>query len=122
MCHLVLRTRVEEWGRRACAIAHGIAALRVGMIAEFSRSLERYGPWFYRNLFWEAGLIGQLLYLEAEAVGGRGTGIGCYFDDPVHELPGLSGHEFQDLYHFTVGTPVEDPRLTTLPPYPHKRV
>jgi SagB-type dehydrogenase family enzyme len=90
----------------------------LGMIAEFSTSLERYGPWFYRNLFWEAGLIGQVLYLEAEAAAGRGTGIGCYFDDPVHELLGLQGHEFQDLYHFTVGTPIEDPRLTTLPPYP----
>ncbi|MGE5310371.1 MAG: SagB/ThcOx family dehydrogenase [Nitrospirota bacterium] len=93
----------------------------LGMIAEFSTSLERYGPWFYRNLFWEAGLIGQVLYLEAEAAGSRGTGIGCYFDDPVHELLGLQGHDFQDLYHFTVGTPVEDPRLTTMPPYPGKR-
>jgi len=92
----------------------------LGMIAEFSTSLERYGPWFYRNLFWEAGLIGQILYLEAEAAGSRGTGIGCYFDDPVHELLGLEGHEFQDLYHFTVGTPIEDPRLTTMPPYPGK--
>jgi SagB-type dehydrogenase family enzyme len=93
----------------------------LGMIAEFSTSLESYGAWFYRNLFWEAGFIGQVLYLEAEAAGGRGTGIGCYFDDPVHELLGLQGHEFQDLYHFTVGTPIEDPRLTTLPPYPEER-
>jgi nitroreductase len=92
----------------------------LAMIAEFSTSLEKYGPWFYRNLFWEAGLIGQVLYVEAEAAGGGGTGIGCYFDDPVHELLGLQGHEFQDLYHFTVGMPVEDPRLTTLPPYPDK--
>ena len=92
----------------------------LGMIAEFSTSLEKYGAWFYRNLHWEAGLIGQVLYLEAEATGGRGTGIGCYFDDPVHELLGLQGHEFQDLYHFTVGTPIDDPRLTTLPPYPGK--
>ncbi|HVO83200.1 MAG TPA: SagB/ThcOx family dehydrogenase [Syntrophobacteria bacterium] len=92
----------------------------LAMIAEFSTSLDRYGPWFYRNLFWEAGFIGQILYLEAEAAGGRGTGIGCYFDDPVHELLGLQGHEFQDLYHFTVGTPIEDSRLTTLPPNPEK--
>ena len=96
----------------------GDGYLSLGMIAEFSTSLEGYGPWFYRNLFWEAGLIGQVLYLEAEAAGGRGTGIGCYFDDPVHEFLGLQGHEFQDIYHFTVGTPIEDPRLTTLPPYP----
>ena len=35
----------------------------------------------YRRLFWECGLIGQVLYLEAEAAGVRGTGIGCFYDD-----------------------------------------
>ena len=44
---------------------------------------------FYRCLFWEAGMIGHLLYLEAEAAGVRGTGIGCYFDDSVHDLLGI---------------------------------
>ncbi len=92
-------------------------AFSCGMIAEFDEPLARYGPWFYRRLFWETGVIGQVLYLEAEAAGLRGTGIGCFFDDPVHELFGLTGTSFQSLYHFTVGGPVEDPRLTTLPPY-----
>ena len=64
--------------------------------------------------------MGQVLYLEAEAEGARGTGIGCYFDDPVHEVLGLEGREFQSLYHFTIGIPVEDTRLTTLPPYPEE--
>jgi hypothetical protein len=58
-----------------------------------------------------------VLYLEAEAAGVRGTGIGCYFDDAFHDRLGLRGVEFQDLYHFTVGGPVDDPRLVTLPPY-----
>ncbi len=62
-------------------------------------------------------MIGQVLYLEAEAAGVRATGIGCFFDDPVHELFGLTGREYQSLYHFTTGGPVDDPRLTTLPPY-----
>jgi SagB-type dehydrogenase family enzyme len=89
----------------------------VAMLAEFNGPLERYGPWFYPRLFWEAGMIGQLLYLEAEAAGIRATGIGCYFDDPMHEVLGIEGRTFQDLYHFTVGGPVEDARLTTLPAY-----
>ena len=72
---------------------------------------------FYRRLFWETGLIGQVLYLEAEVAGVRATGIGCFFDDPVHQVMGLSGAKFQSLYHFTTGGPVEDPRLTTLPAY-----
>jgi SagB-type dehydrogenase family enzyme len=90
----------------------------LGMVADFDRSLEEYGAFFYRNLFWEAGAIGQALYLEAEAAGARATGIGCFYDDPVHDVLGLQGHAFQSLYHFTIGMPVEDTRLTTSPGYP----
>jgi SagB-type dehydrogenase family enzyme len=95
----------------------GDSAFSLGMIAEFESSLHRYGPWFYRRLFWETGLIGQVLYLEAEDAGVRATGIGCFFDDPVHQLMGFSTMSFQSLYHFTTGGHVDDPRLTTLPPY-----
>jgi hypothetical protein len=55
--------------------------------------------------------------LEAEAAGVRSTGIGCFFDDPVHKVFGFQDVTFQSLYHFTVGGPVDDPRLMTLPPY-----
>jgi SagB-type dehydrogenase family enzyme len=89
----------------------------LGMIAEFNASLDAFGPQFYRNLFWESGVVGQILYLEAEAAGARATGIGCFYDDPVHEVLGLEGHAFQSLYHFSVGMPVEDLRLTTEPGY-----
>lgn len=95
----------------------GDSAFSLGMIAEFESSLRRYGPWFYRRLFWETGVIGQVLYLEAEAAGVRATGIGCFFDDPVHQVFGFNDATFQSLYHFTTGGHVEDPRLTTLPPY-----
>jgi SagB-type dehydrogenase family enzyme len=90
----------------------------LGMLAEFDASLEAFGPSFYRQLFWESGVVGQVLYLEAEAAGARGTGIGCFYDDPVHDCLALRGHAFQSLYHFTIGTPVEDTRLTTEPGYP----
>jgi len=89
----------------------------LGMLAELDRSLQEFGPAFYRHLFWESGVVGQMLYLDAEAAGARATGIGCFFDDPVHDVLGLSGHAFQSLYHFTVGMPVEDGRLTTAPGY-----
>jgi len=93
-------------------------AFSLAMPAEFESALEQ-GPWVYRALYWEAGMVGQVLYLEAEAAGFRGTGIGCFFDDATHELLGLRGLELQDLYHFTVGVPLEDSRLQTLPPYAH---
>lgn len=99
----------------------GDGAFSLGMFAEFEPLIRSRGAWFYRRLFWETGMIGQVLYLEAEAAGVRSTGIGCYFDDPVHELFGLKGRQFQSLYHFTVGGPVDDTRLTTLPPYPESR-
>jgi SagB-type dehydrogenase family enzyme len=89
----------------------------LGMVAEFAEPIERFGQWFYPRLFWETGAVGQILYLEAEAAGLRATGMGCFFDDAVHEAFGIEGDEFQSLYHFTVGMPVEDTRLTTLPPY-----
>jgi SagB-type dehydrogenase family enzyme len=94
-------------------------AFALGMIAELGDTIRERGPWWYRRLFWEAGVLGHVLYLEAEAAGVRGTGIGCYFDDAFHELLGLTGDRFQDLYHFTIGGPVEDPRLRTFAPYAH---
>lgn len=95
----------------------GDSAFSLGFLAEFAEPLRRYGDWIYRRLHWEAGAIAQILYLEAEAVGLRATGMGCYFDDPVHDVFGISGNVLQSLYHFTLGGPVEDSRLTTLPPY-----
>jgi SagB-type dehydrogenase family enzyme len=91
--------------------------LGLAMIARFEESIRERGDWFYRHLFWECGLIGQVLYLEAEAAGARATGIGCYYDEPVHELLGLSGYVWQDLYHFSMGLPIEDTRLTSEPGY-----
>ena len=97
----------------------GDSAFSLGMIAEFEGRLREGGAWWYPRLFWEAGLLGQVLYLEAEAAGVRGTGIGCFFDDPVHEIVGIKNVAVQSLYHFTIGGPVEDGRLLTLPPYEH---
>lgn len=96
----------------------GSSAFSLGMVAEFEPVLQSQGAWKYRHLFWETGMIGQILYLCAEASGIRGTGIGCFFDDPIHDLFGFQNLNFQSLYHFTAGGPIEDQRLTSLPPYP----
>jgi len=97
--------------------ADGVFA--VAMLAQFRQPLEDFGPWFYRRLYWETGVVGQVLYLEAEASGIRATGIGCFFDDLTHRVFGLEDDRFQVLYHFTMGAPVDDPRLKTHPPYEH---
>ncbi len=97
----------------------GESAFSFGMLAEFEGGLRMHGAWWYPRLFWESGLLGQVLYLEAEAAGVRATGIGCFFDDPVHDIIAVKGLSLQSLYHFTIGGPVEDQRLQTLPPYHH---
>ncbi|MDH4570597.1 SagB/ThcOx family dehydrogenase [Pseudomonas sp. BN414] len=98
--------------------ADGCVAL--AMLARFDAALEQ-GAWCYPRLYWECGQIGQLLYLEAEAAGLSGTGIGCYFDDSVHELLEMADSRWQSLYHFTIGRALWDERLTTLPAYPELR-
>lgn len=99
----------------------GDSAFSFGMLAEFEGVMRGRGAWWYPRLFWESGLLGQVLYLEAEAAGVRATGIGCFFDDPVHDIVAVQGLSFQSLYHFTIGGPVEDRRLQTLPPYGNVR-
>jgi SagB-type dehydrogenase family enzyme len=97
--------------------AEGVFSL--GMLAEFDAALAGGEAWRYPRLYWECGRIGQVLYLEAEAAGMRGTGIGCFFDDVMHEILGIKDQTWQSLYHFTVGGSLEDARLRTIPPYAH---
>jgi hypothetical protein len=75
----------------------------------------------YPRLFWECGLVGQVLYLEAEALRLRATGIGCFYDDGVHAILGLRDRAWQSLYHFTVGGAVYDPRIAQEPAYAETR-
>lgn len=96
------------------------SAFSLGMLGHFA-GVEADG-YTYRELLREAGLVGQVLYLEAEAAGVRGTGIGCFFDDPVHQAFGLDDPEWQSVYHFTVGTPVSDSRIESGPPYPQRNI
>ena len=97
--------------------ADGIFSL--GMLAHFEPVIREKGAHMYPRLFWEAGMIGQMLYLESEAAGLQGTGIGCFFDDAVHDLLAIKNQSWQSLYHFTVGGPKQDERLQTLSAYHH---
>lgn len=98
----------------------GHSAFSLAMLSDFSSVLSNEGAWAYRRLFWECGYIGQILYLEATASQLDATGIGCFFDDSVHELLGIDPEgEWQDLYHFTVGKARIDERISTLAAYHH---
>ena len=89
------------------------------MLADFEAPVME-NPWRYRQLHWEAGMIGHALYLEAETQNLRGTGIGCFLDDSLHGLLGLRDGRRQSLYQFTIGRPLVDERLQSLPAYPGK--
>lgn len=96
----------------------GDGAFSLGMVTDLVGNVESVGAPFYRRLHWEAGAVGQVLYLEAEASGVRGTGIGCFFDDAMHHTLGLAPG-WRTIYQFTVGTPADDERLRTVAPYAH---
>jgi SagB-type dehydrogenase family enzyme len=89
------------------------ASFVVAMVAEFRAVLER-DPAEYRAIHREAGWLGHVFYLEAEARRLRATGIGCFFDDAYHGLLKLSDDPFQTVYALAVGKPVVDPRVESV--------
>ena len=67
------------------------------MIAHFEPTIVAKGAWMYPRLFWETGVLGQVLYLEALAVGISATGIGCFFDDPGNVFPSFRFYVYLHL-------------------------
>jgi SagB-type dehydrogenase family enzyme len=89
----------------------GNACVAFSMIGDLDRATQIFGDRGYRYVHFEAGAIGQRLYLAAEALGLGATGIGAFFDDEVHEYLGLGPGDGQAVYHFAIGYPAPDPRL-----------
>jgi SagB-type dehydrogenase family enzyme len=92
-------------------------AFSLGMLSNFSDQILNFGAHRYKELYWECGMIGQQLYLDATSMGLSGTGIGCFLDDTMHNLLGLKDNSFQILYHFTVGRGYVDSRIQTRAAY-----
>ena len=80
----------------------------------FARNVKR---WQADDAAAAGAMTGTMTGTATEEAGIRATGIGCYFDDPVHAAFGIVSRAWQSFYHFTVGAPVEDGRLSTLPAY-----
>src|SRR3989441_4290999 len=94
----------------------GDGAFSLGMIAEYQGALFKHGPWFYRRLFWETGVIGQVLYLEAEAAGGGGAGGGWFFSGPGDPALRLQGPPLPAPLPLTPRRPAGAAPPTTAPP------
>jgi SagB-type dehydrogenase family enzyme len=89
----------------------GNACVAFSMIADLERAARAHGDRGYRYAHFEAGAIGQHLYLAAEALGLGATGIGAFFDDEVNGYLKLAPGAGQVIYHFAIGYPVPDPRV-----------
>ena len=92
----------------------------VSMVADIQSAAQRFGNRGYRYAYFEAGAIGQRLYLAAEVLGWNATGIGAFYDDDVHRYLGFleentkadsSQLPRQVIYHFAVGRAIPDPRI-----------
>lgn len=90
----------------------GNACVTFSMIGDLDRATDTYGERGYRYVHFEAGAIGQLLYLAAESLGLGATGIGAFYDDEVHRHLALTPKQGQVVYHFAIGYPVPDPRIS----------
>jgi SagB-type dehydrogenase family enzyme len=71
----------------------GNACFAVSMIANLAKAAEQFGNRGYRYVHFEAGAIGQRLYLGAESLGWNATGIGAFYDDDVHRYLGFLEEE-----------------------------
>lgn len=67
----------------------GNACFAVSMIADLAEAARVFGNRGYRYVHFEAGAIGQRLYIGAEALGWNATGIGAFYDDDVHRYLGF---------------------------------
>jgi len=90
----------------------GNACVAFSMIGDLEGATRTYGDRGYRYVHFEAGAIGHRLYLAAEALGLGATGIGAFYDDEVHRCLGLTPKQGQVAYHFAIGYPIPDPRIS----------
>jgi SagB-type dehydrogenase family enzyme len=110
--------KIKEGDQRLVAAAlslgqdlAGNACLAFSMIGDFENAACSYGDRGYRYVHFEAGAIGQRMYLASEALGLRATGIGAFFDDEVNRYLSLAPELGQVVYHFAIGYPLPDRRL-----------
>ena len=89
----------------------GNACVAFSMIGDLDGAARAHGDRGYRYVHFEAGAIGQRLYIAAEALGLGATGIGAFFDDEVHQYLSVTPEQGQVVYHFAIGYPVPDPRV-----------
>lgn len=67
----------------------------------------------YKSIMFESGMIGEILYLEAEAKGMRGCATGCFFDDLITKEILNDKNKIATL-GFSIGVPLMNERIIKL--------
>ncbi len=67
----------------------GNSCFTISMVANLAKAARVFGNRGYRYVHFEAGAIGQRLYVGAEAMNWNATGIGAFYDDDVHRYLGF---------------------------------
>ena len=88
-----------------------LSSVSFSFVADFEKITKNY---HYKLTLQEAGMVGHILYLEAEAKGIRSCGIGCFFDELINEE--ILNSKLQAVYNFTIGVPLMDERIIKIDP------
>ena len=88
-----------------------LSSVSFSFVADFEKITQNH---HYKLTLQEAGMVGHILYLEAEAKGIRGCGIGCFFDELINEE--ILNSKLQAVYNFTLGVPLVDERIIKISP------
>ncbi|MEM4718185.1 MAG: SagB/ThcOx family dehydrogenase [Desulfurococcaceae archaeon] len=80
------------------------APINIVIVARYEKTTSWYGDRGLRYIHFEAGHIGQNIYLAATELGLGTVAVGAFIDESIAELIGL-GKEYIVLYVFPVGKP-----------------
>jgi len=80
-------------------------AIAATIFVEYEPAIRDHGAWIYRRLIWEASAVSHAMWLAAEAAGLRAAAVGAFFGSWTHDVLGIDGCQFRDMYHLNFGTP-----------------
>lgn len=80
------------------------APINIVIVAKYDKTTSWYGERGFRYIHYEAGHIGQNIYLASTELGLGTVAIGAFIDEDIAELLGV-GKEYIILYVFPIGKP-----------------
>jgi SagB-type dehydrogenase family enzyme len=89
---------IQKWIKKA--------SLLLMLTSQFKRTVNKYGERGYRYSLFEAGHIGQNIYLVTSSLKLSCCAIGGFYDDKVNKKLGLQNIEEEVLYIFAIGAKI----------------